>query len=52
MDFGQILKDSFCQDATDDEIADLGNKLLNNVGGGETFDCFTGAILGTMSQEK
>ena len=57
VDFGQILKDSFCPDAGPDEIADLGNKLLNNIGAKDNdiqsaFDCFTGAILGTMTQRE
>ena len=57
VDFGKILKDSFCPDASDDEVRDLGNSLLNKIGAKDTdiqnaFDCFTGAIFGSMTQRE
>jgi len=57
VDFGQILKDAFCPDATDEEARDLGNSLLNKIGVTDNeiqnaFDCFTGAIFGSMTQRE
>jgi len=57
VDFAQILKDSFCPNATDEEVQDLGNSLLNKIGARDTdiqnaFDCFTGAIFGSMTRRE
>ena len=57
VDFGGILKDAFCPDASDDEVRDLGNSLLNKIGAKDTdiqnaFDCFSGAIFGSMTQRE
>ena len=57
VDFSGILKEAFCPDASDDEVKDLGNSLLNKIGAKDTdiqnaFDCFSGAIFGSMTQRE
>lgn len=57
VDFSKILRNSFCPDASDEEVKDLGNSLLNKIGAKDTdiqnaFDCFTGAIFGSMTQRE
>ena len=54
VNFGEILKDSFCPDANDDEVRNLGDDLLRKAGLDlqSPFDCFTGAIVGTMTQKE
>ncbi len=51
--FQESLRQAFCPDASDEEINELANNLLNKIGATDdtssAMDCLSGALLGIMS---
>ena len=52
--FTEALREAICPDASEEDLKDAANSLLNKLGAEDTdissaFDCLGGALLGTMS---
>ena len=56
-DLSSVFKQAFCPGANQDEANELANSLLNKIGAEDTdiqsaLDCFSGAMLGTLTQRE